>query len=318
MSKRRLVLCLVAACTVGLFAVPYAQAQASRTWVSGTGDDVNPCSRTAPCKTFAGAISKTATGGIINALDNAGYGTVTITKSITIDGSSQLAGVLASGGFNGININPPASGPPITVRLKDLDIEGGLPGGTSFGGVGINIGSGGVGVRSVTVENTTIFGFTATPSTSAAIRWTGAGKLFVRNSNIDSNTRGIRIQSNSASPLAASVSNTNFDDNDVGLAAIGGAATLTVKNDEVSGSQSIGLDAEGGGRVLAQGSSFDGGGTGIRADGAGSQVRVSDSSIVFNAAGVVFSNGGQVLSRGNNTLEDNAAGNAFSGPYAAH
>ena len=36
-----------------------AQAQATRTWVSGVGDDVNPCSRTAPCKTFAGAISKT-------------------------------------------------------------------------------------------------------------------------------------------------------------------------------------------------------------------------------------------------------------------
>src|SRR6185295_8058405 len=75
-----------------------AQAQATRTWVSGVGDDANPCSRTAPCKTFAGAISKTATGGYINVLDPGGFGGVTITKSITIDGSGgPMAGLLVSG-----------------------------------------------------------------------------------------------------------------------------------------------------------------------------------------------------------------------------
>lgn len=76
-----------------------ANAQASRTWVSGVGDDVNPCSRTAPCKTFAGAISKTAEGGEIDALDPAGYGTVTITKAMTLDGGtgSGWASILASG-----------------------------------------------------------------------------------------------------------------------------------------------------------------------------------------------------------------------------
>src|SRR6266478_3294290 len=79
-----------------------AQAQAPRTWVSGVGDDANPCSRTAPCKTFAGAISKTAAGGEIDALDPGGYGAVTITKAITIDGGGgQVASVLASG-TNGI------------------------------------------------------------------------------------------------------------------------------------------------------------------------------------------------------------------------
>src|SRR5438132_5595104 len=81
-----------------------AQAQATRTWVSGVGDDVNPCSRTAPCKTFAGAISKTAVGGEIDALDPGGFGAVTITKSITIDGSGALAGILGAL-TNGITIN---------------------------------------------------------------------------------------------------------------------------------------------------------------------------------------------------------------------
>ena len=74
-----------------------AQAQATRTWVSGVGNDVNPCSRTAPCKTFAGAISKTADKGEIDALDPGGFGTVTITKNITIEGQGTLASILAAG-----------------------------------------------------------------------------------------------------------------------------------------------------------------------------------------------------------------------------
>src|SRR5947209_6578619 len=82
-------------------------AQATRTWVSGVGDDANPGSRTAPCKTFAGAISKTAPGGEISVLDPGGFGALTITKPITIDGGGNLAGVLVSG-TNGIVV---AAGP---------------------------------------------------------------------------------------------------------------------------------------------------------------------------------------------------------------
>src|SRR3954465_15178114 len=81
-----------------------AQAQASRTWVSGVGDDANPCSRTAPCKTFAGAISKTVINGEINCLDPGGFGAVTITKSITIDCHEVFASILNSG-TNGVIIN---------------------------------------------------------------------------------------------------------------------------------------------------------------------------------------------------------------------
>jgi hypothetical protein len=114
-----LVLCLAAGS---------AYAQATRTWVSGVGDDVNPCSRTAPCKTFAGAISKTAVGGEIDALDSAGYGAVTITKSITIEGTGFLASCLHSG-TNGmvINLTTNDSGNN-TVILRDLEINGGNTG----------------------------------------------------------------------------------------------------------------------------------------------------------------------------------------------
>src|SRR5580693_9720 len=89
-----LAIALAAAC-LSLVA-PSASAQAPRTWVSGVGDDANPCSRTAPCKTFAGAISKTVAGGEISVLDPGGYGALTITKAITIDGGGgQVASVLA-------------------------------------------------------------------------------------------------------------------------------------------------------------------------------------------------------------------------------
>jgi len=109
--------CSIVAMTL---AVAPANAQATRTWVSGVGDDANPCSRTAPCKTFAGAISKTAPNGEINVLDPGGFGGVTITKSITISSEGFEAGVLVSG-TNGIGIN---AGAADQVRLIGLDIEG--------------------------------------------------------------------------------------------------------------------------------------------------------------------------------------------------
>ena len=90
--------CCLAILILTVLATGLAQAQATRTWVSGVGDDANPCSRTAPCKTFAGAISKTATSGEIDALDPGGFGALTITKSITIDGGGgQVASVLVAG-----------------------------------------------------------------------------------------------------------------------------------------------------------------------------------------------------------------------------
>src|SRR5204863_3525834 len=106
MTSSKIVRFLSCAFLAGAFAT-VAHGQATRTWVSGVGDDVNPCSRTAPCKTFAGAISKTAEGGEIDPLDPAGYGTVTITKAMTIDGGtgSGWGSILASGVASAVNVN---------------------------------------------------------------------------------------------------------------------------------------------------------------------------------------------------------------------
>jgi hypothetical protein len=116
---------LVGATILSCIASP-ASAQASRTWVSGVGDDVNPCSRTAPCKTFAGAISKTATNGEINCLDPGGFGAVTITKSITIDCHGTFGSIL-SAGTNGINVAFDSIAPTDvrkTVNIRALAIQG--------------------------------------------------------------------------------------------------------------------------------------------------------------------------------------------------
>lgn len=132
---------------LGLVSLP-AHAQATRTWVSGVGDDANPCSRTAPCKTFAGAISKTAAGGEIDVLDPGGFGTVTITKSITIDGSGGSIGSILASATNGINVNAGAND---TVILRNLSINGA---GTTLGLNGINFLAGkALHVQNVKIEH---------------------------------------------------------------------------------------------------------------------------------------------------------------------
>src|SRR3954469_23988620 len=118
--RRIALLAIAAGFLVPAFATAPAHAQATRTWVSGVGDDVNPCSRTAPCKTFAGAISKTAAGGKINCLDPGGFGAVTITKSIEID-CLQFPGGILNSLVNGVIVNAPAGS---NVILRGIEIHG--------------------------------------------------------------------------------------------------------------------------------------------------------------------------------------------------
>ena len=159
---RRVVLFAIA---VGTFAICMkaepAHAQATRTWVSGVGDDANPCSRTAPCKTFAGAISKTAAHGEINVLDPGGFGGVTITKSISIIAVGSEAGVLVSG-TNGIIINVASTD---KVLLEGLDIEG-L--GTGLNGITI-VGGGRTTVRKCSIRNFTQNGVNLQGSANARV-----------------------------------------------------------------------------------------------------------------------------------------------------
>jgi Right handed beta helix region len=176
------------ATTALLFAAP-ASAQATRTWVSGVGDDANPCSRTAPCKTFAGAISKTAAAGEINCLDPGGFGAATITKSITINCAYDIgrAGVLVSG-TNGIVV---AGG--TQVQLIGLDIDGI---GTGLSGVLVNASN-----VNVMIQDCVIYEFQTAPTASPGPPAQGNGiyvtgqssKVYVQNSIIRNNSIGVAV-----------------------------------------------------------------------------------------------------------------------------
>jgi hypothetical protein len=153
MMKHFVLGALIAGAVTAMAFVSPASAQATRTWVSGVGDDANPCSRTAPCKTFAGAISKTATTGEINCLDSGGFGTLTINKSITVKCVGVIGGVLASG-LPGFTVNLPAGGKAV---LDGLDIEGlnGGGGTNTPGTIGVRM----IGTGQVTIMNSTIKDF---------------------------------------------------------------------------------------------------------------------------------------------------------------
>jgi hypothetical protein len=174
-----------------------AQAQATRTWVSGVGDDANPCSRTAPCKTFAGAISKTAAGGEIDALDPGGFGAVTITKAITIDGGSPgMGGILANGGVTGVIIN---AGAGDQVTLKNLQIMG-----AGTGITGVNFINGlALHVIKCQIDGFTQFGINFHPG--------GTGFLFVEDSRISRAAAGGILVNGTSTFQRASIVRTESD-----------------------------------------------------------------------------------------------------------
>lgn len=219
-----------------------AMAQATRTWVSGVGDDLNPCSRTAPCKTFAGAISKTAASGEINCLDSGGFGGVTITKSITISCVGVIGGALVSG-TSGITINAAATD---KIVLDGLDIEG-TGSGTSTNGINI------IQARDVIVRNTVIRNFTAAASGNGIlVNGSTQISLTVENSAILNNVNGIRVQSSGGNG-AARVYNSLIAGNSVA----GINVTGTGNKAEISGNQIIrspkGLSVATGGVISSYG-----------------------------------------------------------------
>ena len=229
---------------VGLFvplAVAPAHAQATRTWVSGVGNDADPCSRTAPCKTFAGAISKTAASGEINCLDPGGFGGVTITKAITISCEGVTGGVLATLGSSGVIVN---AGTTDAVYLKGLDFEGV---GTGF--KGINFLAGG----SLFVDTCVIRDFGATnglgiafnPSTNATLN---VVNTIVHHNGNAANGGGIQISPTGAGIAKAHLNNVTVTKNQVGVAAVGTALNtiLQIDNSTISANLSTGVVASGG------------------------------------------------------------------------
>lgn len=308
MYKVRLVVRVLTLVTVAFAFAAVTQAQATRTWVSGVGDDVNPCSRTAPCKTFAGAISKTAKNGEINCLDSGGFGAVTITKSITIDGTPFMAGILngaSTGGFNGVIINiTDAADVRKSVTLRGLSIQGA---GTGLRGVNI------LAASAVFVINCIIEGQDGSPGHGIDDSRTGGGMLEVSNTTIINNTgNGINVNpSSGATQINVHITNCVVQRNAVGFFA-GSNVRATIYNSTFTQNTTAGISAQQTTAVLGATTVADvdhcivsNNITGFAANTPTSIIRVSNSTALNNSgpanAGLTnTTGGGTVSSYGNN------------------
>ncbi|HLF21177.1 MAG TPA: right-handed parallel beta-helix repeat-containing protein, partial [Aestuariivirga sp.] len=206
------------------FALP-AQAQATRTWVSGVGDDANPCSRTAPCKTFAGAISKTAAGGEINIIDPGGFGAVTITKSISIVAEGATAGVLSSF-TNGIIVNLPAA--TDRVVLQGLDIEG-----ANTGLNGIRM----IGLGRLLVKNCDIRNFRGGTGFGIDVQAPAGARVMIENTTFTNNNGAINVKAAAGSNIVL-VENALIDSNKTFGIRIDGTSTLFLSSSFIGGQPS--------------------------------------------------------------------------------
>jgi hypothetical protein len=271
-----------------------AHAQATRTFVSGVGNDADPCSRTAPCKTFAGAISKTFINGEIDCLDPGGFGALTVTKSITIDCTGTFGSVLASGS-NGFNINIPVSAndPFRTVRLRGISINGTGASGT----IGTRTGLKGISITqaaTVILEDLVISDFSQQGISD--VRTTTGGKLMIRNSVVRNNTlAGIGIAG--AATNNASIENVHSINNGFGVAA-GTGNNVSITRSVFSGNTTAGLEGDAGSQIGLDNSLVSGNATGLQSNGT---MSISNSEISFNTTGI----SGATTSFGNNRIFGN-------------
>jgi hypothetical protein len=276
-------------------------AQATRTWVSGVGDDANPCSRTAPCKTFAGAISKPAAGGEIDVLDPGGFGAVTITKSITIDGGPNAGGIL-NAGTNGVIINALATD---TVTLRNVSIQGI---GSGLNGIRI-LAAGTVNVENCVIVNNAQKGIDAQPSTGLRLfvsdtiirgntNGANGGGIFLKPSGagnvtailnrvqVEKNTFGLRVEDNTTT----SARDSSFSNNDThGIVAVSATAVVNLDGCTMSRNVSSGLRSA-----------------------TGATIRYGKCMIVNNATGL-DSVGGNLISFTNNSVAGNTIPGAATG-----
>jgi hypothetical protein len=308
---RNVVLSALAVFAILLVAAVPASAQATRTWVSGVGDDANPCSRTAPCKTFAGAISKTAPGGEINVLDPGGFGAVTITKSITISSQDFEAGVLVSG-TNGIIVS---AGPTDVVILRGLDIEG-L--GTGVSGIKVTS-AGAVHVENCTIHNFTNWGINFVPSSATP---GSTSQLHVLNTIIRENfgnpSGGIDFKPGANVSAKGNIENVQLANNTVGMKVEDNSA-VEVKNTTAANNLGVGFTAASTGIAPAvltlNGCVANGNGAaGIKSElSAASTVRVANC-MIFNNLNGFFANGGATLLTWGNNFNTDPNNSAPTGP----
>jgi hypothetical protein len=283
------------------FAATAAHAQATRTWVSGVGDDLNPCSRTAPCKTFSGAISKTAAGGEISVLDPGGFGTITITKSITINGDGTLAGITASL-VNGVIVNAGAND---KIVLRNLAINGA---GNGLDGVRFLAG------KNLVLDNVKIYGFTG-DGVEMNITSTFSN-MEIHDSVITGAAVGVKV-SNVGGGGALSLANLyNVRIESTTTNAVQALANGRVHvSDSMISSNATGLNANASTAVInAEGNQLAfNGNAAVNASVSGATIRLSNNEIYNNTTGIAIAAGATVQTTSNNRVFANGSSTAPNG-----
>jgi hypothetical protein len=282
--------------------------QATRTWVSGVGDDANPCSRTAPCKTFAGAISKTANGGEINVIDPGGFGGVTIGKSLTIKAEGLTGGVLVSG-TNAIVVNATSTD---KVTLKGLDINGiGVGAQTSLVGVKV------LSARSVHVIDSEIYRFKAGISVQSTAATTN---VFVWRSHIHDNGVGVFVGPGSSANTSSFVTlrdNAVVDNTCNAVASSFGPNASTPDANNTCGAQTSASGLNIKSVISAFHNSFnDAAATGVLSRGSQAVFRLGDNDVTGNQVGLQTLDGGILKSFGDNHIDGNTSTTPPTSPVA--
>lgn len=272
-----------------------AEAQATRTWVSGVGDDANPCSRTAPCKTFAGTISKTAVNGEINCIDPGGFGAVTITKSITIDCTEVSSSILSSL-VNGVIINITSPTDLLkTVRLRGISINGA---GTGINGIRV------LSASSVFIEDVIIDGFTQHGiSVETSV---GSTKFVIDRATVSNNLgNGFNTFIIGGASATLSVNNSLFAVNNIGF-NLSQSVKTTFQNSIINGNNTGVLVNTG--ELGMTNCQISGNVVGVQA-GNGGTIRMSNNSVIGNNTGLA---GTSLISFGNNLVKGNNINGSFT------
>jgi hypothetical protein len=315
MCRTSLSLALLATALVLLLPGAPAHAQATRTWVSGVGDDANPCTRTAPCKTFAGAISKTAVNGEIDCLDPGGFGAVTITKSITIDCHEVFASIL-NAGTNGINVpfdSFNAADTRKTVRLRNIIFNG-----ASTGLVGIRI-TGGATIAAgvVIIEDCLLDGNFGGSARGISDERVAGGKLLVSDTTIrNMGSKGLTIDPGAGTAgqrIDATLDNVRMESSGFG-STFGNNVRVMINRSVMSGN-GIGIAVQ---TTLAaseaniSNSVISNNGTGVFNAGGTLTIRLGNDDIAFNTTAL----SGATQSFGNNRIQGNGANGTDPTPIA--
>lgn len=287
-----------------------AHAQANRTFVSGHGTDTGTCTLTAPCRSFAYALSQTIKGGEITTLDPAGYGSVTIDRAVSIvnDGVGE-AGITAPAGTSGITIT---AGITDVVNLIGLTVVGGGAGsGTAGSGIALTQG-GGLNVQNCVIRNFSGNGIAFLPNANFPFN----GYLNVSDTVVSNNGQaavggsGIDVAPTGSGRFTITLTRVQAVGNaQNGISLVAPAASAgvsaTVADSGISGNPHYGLEVQSAGNpatAIVTGSEIVASNVGAVSSGSAASLYLTANTIVGNATAYEAMSSGTVASYGDNYI----------------